>query len=114
MVIPGSLLIFQPKTLQGHSLIAGAFAPPAKKTFRPTSPLDSQPLDPLFPEATFDDADRALHHASEAFALFRRASAEVRAGLLEKIAEEILAIFSSSAARTSAPARRKSVNASLA
>ena len=79
-------------TLHGHSLIAGAFAPPAKKTFRPTNPLDSQPLDPLFHGATFDDADRALHQASEAFTLFRRASAEMRAALLEKIAVEILAI----------------------
>ena len=78
--------------LHGLSLIAGTFARPNAKTSRPNSPLDSQPLEPLFHEATFEDADRALHHASEAFRLFRRSSAAVRAALLEAIAEEILAI----------------------
>ena len=78
--------------LHGLSLIAGALAQPGAKTCHPASPLTSQPLEPLFHEATAGDTDRALHHASEAFALYRRASADVRAALLEKIAEEILAI----------------------
>ncbi len=79
-------------SLHGLSLISGALSQPTHATFRASSPLDSQPLDPLFYEATDADADRALHHASEAFALFGKASAEVRAALLEKIADEIFAI----------------------
>ena len=78
--------------LHGSSLIAGALAQPTSKTFRVTSPLTAQPLDPLFHEATRDDADLALQHACEAFTLFRRASADARAALLEKIAGEILAL----------------------
>ena len=78
--------------LHGLSIIAGALAQPAPSTFRAASPLDSRQLEPLFHEATDADADRALHHASEAFTLFRKASAESRAALLEAIAEEILAV----------------------
>jgi 2,5-dioxopentanoate dehydrogenase len=78
--------------LHGLSLIAGALAQPAPTTFRAASPLDSRQLDPVFHEATDADADRVLHHANEAFMLFRRTSAETRAALLEAIAEEILSV----------------------
>ena len=79
-------------SLHGLSLIADTLAQPGPKTFRPASPLTSELLEPIFHEATADDADRALIQADESFALFRRTSADVRAALLEKIAEEILAI----------------------
>ena len=79
-------------SLHGFSLIAGALAQPTATTFRAASPLDSQLLDPTFHEASDAEADRALHHANEAFTLFRKASAASRAALLEAIAEEILAI----------------------
>ena len=73
--------------LHGQSLIAGTLTKPAGKTFHAISPLDAHLLEPKFHEATFEDADRALHHANEAFALYRRTSAEVRAALLEKMIE---------------------------
>jgi NADP-dependent aldehyde dehydrogenase len=78
--------------LHGQSFIAGALAEPHGHGFRPTSPLDSQPLDPAFYEATNEDVDRALHHADDAFSNYRRSTAEARAAFLEKIAEEILAL----------------------
>jgi NADP-dependent aldehyde dehydrogenase len=78
--------------LHGYSLIAGTLTKGGGKTFHATSPLDRKDLDPKFHEATFEDADRALHHAHDAFALFRRAGAVARAALLEKIAEEITAL----------------------
>jgi NADP-dependent aldehyde dehydrogenase len=78
--------------LHGNSLIAGTLAQPHGKAFHVTSPLDSQRLEPVFHEAISDDVDRALHHANEAFSLYRRASGEVRAAFLEKIAEEISAL----------------------
>ncbi len=78
--------------LHGNSLIAGTLAQPRGKTFHAVCPLDAQPLATDFHEASFDDANLALHHANEAFTLFRRTSGEVRAAFLEKIAEEILAL----------------------
>lgn len=92
MVNPPAFAFNRRMLLHGLSLIAGALAQPGSSTFRAASPLDSVQLDPIFHEATDADADRALHHASEAFTLFRKASAESRAVLLETIAEGILAI----------------------
>src|SRR6187399_761364 len=78
--------------LHGYSLVAGNLTKSGGKNFRATSPLDRQPLEPQFHEATFEDADRALHHAQDALALYRRAGASARATLLEKIGEEITAL----------------------
>ena len=78
--------------LHGKSFIAGALAEPHGHGFRAVCPLDSQPLDPSFYEATSDDANRALHHADDAFAIYRRTTGGARAAFLEKIADEILAL----------------------
>src|SRR5687767_2704979 len=79
-------------SLHGQSLIAGTVTEPAGRAFHPVSPLDSKPLEPGFHACTLADVDRALHHADDAFAIFRRSTGEQRAGLLEKIAEEIMAL----------------------
>jgi 2,5-dioxopentanoate dehydrogenase len=78
--------------LHGRSIIAGHLSSTTGRTFRPVSPLDSQELEPSFHEGTLDDVEHAARHAEEAFAIYRRTTAEQRAALLDRIAEEILAL----------------------
>jgi len=78
--------------LFGRSLIAGQLSSTNGHPFTAVSPLDSQPLEPAFHEATQEDIDRALWQAEEAFASYRNTTPEARARFLEKIAEEILAL----------------------
>ena len=75
--------------LHGLNLIAGTRLEPHGRSFRAHNPRESQPLDPLFHEANPADADRALHHADDAFQMYRRSSGPQRADFLEIIAEEI-------------------------
>ncbi len=79
-------------TLHGHSFIAGKTSPGSSKTFHAQSPLDSVVLEPGFHEGTHADVDHALHHAEEAFEIYRRKSAEERAVFLDTIADEIVAL----------------------
>src|SRR5258707_11677742 len=79
-------------TLHGKSLIAGQPAQTSARAFHAISPLDSSELEPAFHESVSEDVNRALAHAEEAFATYRRVGAEARAAFLERIAEEILAI----------------------
>jgi NADP-dependent aldehyde dehydrogenase len=79
-------------TLHGRSLIAGQLSNTAGSTFHPVSPLDTHSLEPVFHEATAEDVDRAMHHAEEAFAIYRRTTPEQRAAFLDQIAEEIIAL----------------------
>jgi alpha-ketoglutaric semialdehyde dehydrogenase len=79
-------------TLHGRSIIAGQLSNTAGRPFHPVSPLDSSKLEPAFHEANESDVDRALLHAEEAFAIYRKSSGPQRAAFLEKIAEEILAL----------------------
>jgi NADP-dependent aldehyde dehydrogenase len=88
--------------LHGQNVIAGTLSHAKGKTFRATNPLGSQPLDPQFHEAAIEDVDRALHHAHEVAIAWRRVSGEARANLLEKIAEEILALGDELPARANA------------
>jgi alpha-ketoglutaric semialdehyde dehydrogenase len=78
--------------MHGHSIIAGKPSPDSAKTFQAFSPLDGSPLEPLVHEATAADVDRAVHHAEEAFEIYRRLDAGVRADFLEAIANEIVAL----------------------
>jgi len=77
-------------SLHGKSLLAGVLAEKSTRSFQAVSPLDGQPLPTVFHESPFDDVDHALRLADSALASLR--DAEVRALLLEKIAEEILAL----------------------
>jgi 2,5-dioxopentanoate dehydrogenase len=81
-----------PMSLHGRSIIAGNLSNTSGRTFQPVSPLDTLELTPVFHEGTFEDVEHAARHAEEAFAIFRRTTAEQRAALLDKIAEEILAL----------------------
>lgn len=79
-------------SLHGKSSIAGALLEPGARTFHAISPLDSTRLEPEFHECSTDDVHRALVLADEAFQISRRKSGAERAALLEKIADEIMAI----------------------
>jgi NADP-dependent aldehyde dehydrogenase len=78
--------------LHGRSLIAGQLSNTEGRAFHPVSPLDSQPLEPAFYECSREDVDLALRHAEEAFSIYSRCSAQERAALLDRIAEEIMAL----------------------
>jgi len=62
------------------------------KTFSAFDPRQGKVLDPVFSEASIADVDRALKLATEALGAFRACSTEVVAGLLEGIADEIVAL----------------------
>jgi 2,5-dioxopentanoate dehydrogenase len=62
------------------------------KTFAAFDPRRGMTLDPVFSEATAEQVDQSLKLAAEAFAAFRASSAETVSGLLEGIADEILAL----------------------
>lgn len=79
-------------TLTGHHLIAGREAPCDHAPFQAVNPATSEKIDPVFCEATASDADEALRAADSAFDTLRGAPPEVRATLLDTLAEEILAL----------------------
>jgi NADP-dependent aldehyde dehydrogenase len=79
-------------SLHGKSLIAGTPGAKSARTFHAVSPLDSQRLGPAFHESPLEDVAQALELADAAFLTLRAGGAEPRAALLEKIAEEILAL----------------------
>ena len=79
-------------SLHGKSLIAGVLGEKSARAFHAVSPLDGQRLEPAFHESPLEDVARAVTLADDAFAALRQAGAEARAQLLEKIAEEILAL----------------------
>lgn len=79
-------------TLQGRSLIAGHPVTASASTFRPVSPLTSQPLEPEFHDVPHATVDEALHCAEQAFTAYRQTTPAQRAELLDRIAEEITAL----------------------
>ena len=78
--------------MHGRSLIAGQPIPGAGGVFRARSPLDSRELEPDFLVAGAQDVDSALRQAGAAFEVFRQTTGDQRAALLERIAEEIVAL----------------------
>ncbi len=79
-------------SLLGTSLIAGKFTTPGTPSFHAHSPLQNAPVEPAFFEATPADVDAALTQAEAARAALLEAGQTGRAALLERIAEEILAL----------------------
>jgi len=79
-------------TLHGYSLIGDRLSPGSAGTFRATSPIDRQPLEPVFHLAGKEEAEAALVLAQEAFATFRKSTGAERGAFLERIADEILAL----------------------
>jgi NADP-dependent aldehyde dehydrogenase len=77
--------------LHGHSLIGSRLVGGAD-TFHARSPLDGAALEPAFHMATEADVDAAARLADDAFSAYRETTGEARAALLERIAEEIVAL----------------------
>ncbi len=79
-------------TLHGKNVIAGERSGDGEALLHATNPATGEALDPAFHEATSDEIDRALRAADEAFHADRQRAAEDRAGLLDRIADEIEAL----------------------
>jgi alpha-ketoglutaric semialdehyde dehydrogenase len=78
--------------LQGTSLVAGNFVSPEVTPFHIKSPLDGAVLPTGFFPATDSLIEQAAQAASDSAPTFASTSFEQRAGLLEKIADELLAL----------------------
>jgi NADP-dependent aldehyde dehydrogenase len=76
----------------GRNLIGDKVSTGTGNTFRAVSPLDSTPLEPRFYQAAQADVDAAMELAVVAFDTYRRATPKARAALLERIADEIMAL----------------------
>ena len=78
--------------LHGKNLIGAALSSRGSRSFLAYDPREGRTLDPAFFEATAEEIDESLKLAIDAFAVFRASSAETVSGLLELIAEGILAL----------------------
>ncbi len=78
--------------LHGKNIIGQEISALGTEGFRAYDPFLGKKLEPLFYEATEPEVDRALQAAHRAFLEYRKGTAEEIAGLLEKVADEILAL----------------------
>ncbi len=79
-------------TLHGQNIIAGTPAAASGNPFRALNPTTHTELEPTYGEASSADVDAALKAADAAFDALRKATPEMRARLLEAVAEGILAL----------------------
>ena len=77
--------------LHGRNFIAGRLAE-SPRGFAATSPLDGRELPGRFCLASLDDADAAMQAAAAAAEPLAATTGETRAALLERIADEIMAL----------------------
>jgi 2,5-dioxopentanoate dehydrogenase len=80
-----------PMTISGKLFIGGARVE-GPRTFHALSPVTGEPLEPAFQAAERDAVDQACALAWAAFDQFRETDVEVRAALLETIADQIVAL----------------------
>ncbi len=78
--------------LHGHCFIGGQLSAGTGERFRAISPLDSTELAPDFYRGGAKEADAALQLAEAAFRTSSQTTGAQRAALLERIADEILAL----------------------
>jgi NADP-dependent aldehyde dehydrogenase len=78
--------------LHGKNIINGLAEATSGKVFTAINPATGAGLAPNFQEASLLDADRAARAAHDAYAIYRRTTADARAAFLEKIASEIEAL----------------------
>lgn len=78
--------------LHGKNLIGSDRSSTASTTLRGRNPQTGADLDPVFSEASPEEIDRACRAAADAAPMIRRHSAEERAGLLDRMADEIEAL----------------------
>jgi len=78
--------------LTGQNIIGGEKSSGGKTTFSAINPASGKELEPSFYEATWDEVDRAVHKAEDAFKVYHNKSGEEKARFLEAIAHEILVL----------------------
>ncbi|WDM66934.1 aldehyde dehydrogenase (NADP(+)) [Xanthomonas cucurbitae] len=78
--------------IQGESLIGQRSVPGAGAVFQGLDAASGEALQPVFASASAQDLEQACALAHAAFDAYRDTSLEVRAGFLETIAEQILAL----------------------
>ncbi|WP_434987712.1 aldehyde dehydrogenase (NADP(+)) [Xanthomonas melonis] len=78
--------------IQGESLIGQRSVPGAGATFQGLDAASGDALQPVFASASAQDLEQACALAHAAFDAYRETTLEVRAGFLESIAEQILAL----------------------
>lgn len=78
--------------LRGKHLIGGRIAAEASTTFQAAVAATGEPLDPPYYEATAAEVDSALRGAESSFDALRGSAPEVRADLLDRIADQIGAL----------------------
>ena len=78
--------------MHGKQLIAGATVANSDRTFRSVNPATGEEFGESFYDGTEEEADQALVAAHRVFDSFRETSVEQRAALLERIADEIMAL----------------------
>lgn len=79
-------------TLTGKNIIGKQLSNDSAVTFYGENPANGQQLEPVFYEASPREIDNAIESASQAFKVYRNKSGEEKAGFLEAIAEEIIAL----------------------
>ena len=78
--------------MTGKNIIGETLSGAGKGIFYGENPATGQKLEPAFYEATEDEINTAIEKASEAFQTYRTVSGKEKAGFLETIADEILAL----------------------
>jgi 2,5-dioxopentanoate dehydrogenase len=81
--------------LTGDMLVGGAAVQGSGAKMRAIDPSNGSELDPSFSGGTTKDVEQACGLAWSAFDVFRETGLEVRARLLEGVAEQILALGNS-------------------
>jgi alpha-ketoglutaric semialdehyde dehydrogenase len=79
-------------TLHGQNIVGSSRSQAGDQTFFGVDPASGEALSTTFADATPQEIDRAVALAIEAHPAFEAAGREARAGLLEKIADEIEAL----------------------
>ncbi|HEU5291103.1 MAG TPA: aldehyde dehydrogenase (NADP(+)) [Cyclobacteriaceae bacterium] len=77
---------------EGKNMIGHLTSADGQKFFNAINPVTSRKLEPQFFEATFNEIDRAVKRAHEAFQIYRNFNGNIRAEFLACIAEEIIAL----------------------
>ena len=78
--------------MTGKNIIGETLSSSGKEVFYGENPATGQKLEPAFYEATEQEINNAIEKASEAFQTYRIVSGKDKAGFLETIADEIVAL----------------------
>src|SRR5690554_6414389 len=76
--------------LTGKQYIGGELSNGGNKAFQAVNPVTGEKLPGEFEEATIEEVNLAAIKAEQAFQLYRKMDADMKASFLERIAEELL------------------------